>query len=169
MAAKKKQVRKKRGPTKKKYPHDAFVAAIPGSRGMYSSIAKRVGCDISTARLRILESPELKALCDEEAEKLLDMAESVVLTNIRAAALEQEATQGTRQVDSQDAKWYLRTKGAHRGYDPGNHITLAGDSKNPIAIEQTVELDAKIDMSRLADAVMGALEYLSGEEENTEE
>lgn len=85
------------------YKATDFIDAIPGSGGIVSTIAKRVGCDWWTAKRYIDSTPTVKAAYDNERETVLDMAESVILKSIKDG-------------DSGDAKWYLTRKGKDRGY-----------------------------------------------------
>lgn len=93
-----------------RYKTSVFEQAIPGSGGIISTIAKRVGCDWSTARKRIRESPKLTELYNNERETILDMAESTIFTSIRNG-------------DTQDAKWLLSRLGKDRGYSERQEIT----------------------------------------------
>lgn len=93
-----------------RYKATDFIVAIPGSGGIISTIAKRVGCDWWTARRAIDSMPTVKEVYDSESETVLDMAESVLLKNIK-------------EGDSADAKWYLSRKGKARGYVERQEMT----------------------------------------------
>ena len=97
---------------KSRYNVSDFEPHIPGSGGIISTIAKRVGCDWFTAKTWIETSPTLKRAYDNECESVLDMAESVLLKNIKDG-------------DSADAKWYLSRKGKSRGYVERSEVTGA--------------------------------------------
>lgn len=99
-----------------KYVVKNFQDAIPGSGGVISTIATRVGCDWHTVVAWLEKSPTLARLYDDECEKTIDAAESVVLANIQAAATAQREANYRIQVDSSDAKWYLSAKAKSRGY-----------------------------------------------------
>ena len=86
------------------YRAEQFINAIPGSGGIVSTVAKRIGCDWHTARKYIDKYPTIKRAYDDECEKVLDAAESVIVTDI------------VDSKDTQTAKWYLKMKGARRGY-----------------------------------------------------
>ena len=98
-----------RGVTKKinshsgKYTAQQFISAIPGSGGIVSIIADRVGCAWNTARKYIDKHPTVRVAYNAECEKVLDAAESVILGKIK-------------EKDEQIAKWYLTMKGRRRGY-----------------------------------------------------
>lgn len=79
------------------YTAAQFIQAIPGSGGIISTIAKRVGCEWSTARKYINDMPTVKQAYDDECEAVSDLAESVLITNIKNG-------------DSSDAKWWLSRK-----------------------------------------------------------
>lgn len=93
-----------------RYKAQDFIQAIPGSAGIVSTIAKRVGCDWWTARRAIDSMLTVKEAYDNECEIVLDMAESVLLKNIK-------------EGDSADAKWYLTRKGKHRGFVERQELT----------------------------------------------
>lgn len=94
------------------YRAQDFIAAIPKSGGIISTIAKRVGCDWNTAKKWCTEKPTVRQAYEAECESLLDMAEGVILKSIQGG-------------DSADAKWYLTKKGKHRGYTDRTEITGA--------------------------------------------
>ena len=102
------------------YSAAQFINAIPGSGGIVTTIAKRVGCQWHTARKYIDTMPTVKAAYDDECETILDLAEGTVLKNIKGG-------------DSSDAKWYLTKKGKHRGYVDGRHEVTGADG-GPIII-----------------------------------
>ena len=111
-----------------------FIDAIPGTGGIVSAIARRMRCDWHTAKKYIDTYPTIKQAYDDEVESTLDLAESVVMGNIKLA--EEEVKAGER-ADTSDAKWYLSRKGKGRGYSERQEITGAGGS--PITIT-TVEV-----------------------------
>ena len=94
-----------------KYSAQTFISAIPGTGGIVSAIARKVGCDWNTANRWINEAPTVRRAYDAECEAMLDLAESTVLKNIKDG-------------DTADAKWYLTKKGKRRGY--GDAVELTG-------------------------------------------
>lgn len=105
--------------TKRKYTCAQFEAAIPDSGGIMSTIAKRVGCAWTVADAFIRRHPSLLELYNAELENNLDIAESVILTNIRMAHTKQSNSiknGAPETVDSTDAKWFVSKKGKGRGY-----------------------------------------------------
>ena len=91
-----------------------FIQAIPGTGGIITKIAAKVGCSWHTAAKYIANYPTVQAAYQDECEKVLDMAESVVIQKIT-------------EQDEQTAKWYLAMKGGHRGYAPKHQIEQTGD------------------------------------------
>ena len=85
------------------YKAQDFIAVIPGSGGIVSTIAARLDCNWHTAKKYIDTMPTVKQAYDDECEKVLDRAESVLIQSIN-------------EGDSADSKWYLTKKGKHRGY-----------------------------------------------------
>jgi len=98
------------------YKASQFIEAIPGSGGIISTIAARVGCHWHTARRFCMEVKAVKEVYDDEVEKTIDLAEAVILNALK-------------EKDTTTAKWYLTMKGAPRGYAPTqkNEISSAGD------------------------------------------
>ena len=121
---------------KRRYTVADFEQAIPGSGGVVTTIAARVGCHWATAEVWINKSPTLQKLYDAEMEIMLDAAESVVHNNIRAAQKKQESSDNTEIVESGDARWFLSRRGKRRGYGDSQEITGAGGG--PVEIAATV-------------------------------
>ena len=86
-----------------KYKAKQFIDAIPGSGGIVSTIAGRVGCNWRTAKRWVTEFPTVKQAYEDECEVPLDMAHSVVIESIK-------------KKNVGDAKWYLTKKGQSRGF-----------------------------------------------------
>ena len=107
-----------------KYTAQTFIDAIPGTGGIISAIARKVGCDWKTADTWVRDFPTVKRAYDAECEAMLDLAESAVLRNIKLAA------QG--EGDTADAKWYLTKKGKRRNY--GDAVEVTGKDGGDIAI-----------------------------------
>ena len=112
---------------KNRYTAKDFEPHIAGSGGIVSTISDRVGCAWKTAKTHIERTPKLKELFESECETSLDLAESVIANNIRAARrLQEEATAagGCVIVDSSDARWFLARKGKGRGYGESADVNL---------------------------------------------
>ena len=103
----------------KHYKAQDFIDAIPGSGGIISTISRKLGCSWDTVKRAIDDYPTVKAAYDNESEKVLDMAESVLLKNIEGG-------------DSADAKWYLSRKGKRRGY--GDSVEVSGPGGDAIPV-----------------------------------
>jgi transposase-like protein len=102
-----------------KYTTQDFIDAIPGTGGIVSAIARKVGCDWATANKWVNEYPTVKRVYDAECESMLDLAESVILKNIKDG-------------DTADAKWYLTKRGKRRGY--GDAVELLGKDGGDITV-----------------------------------
>ena len=102
-----------------RYTAQDFITAIPGTGGIVSMIARKVGCEWETARAWIDKYP----------------AESAVLRNIKLAA------QG--EGDTADAKWYLAKKGKRRNY--GDAVEVTGEGGGPVQTEIVIRYAAADD------------------------
>ena len=101
----------------RRYTIADFEDHIPGSGGIISTIAARVGCDWTTARNHIDRSPRLTKLYENECESMLDMAESTLINSIKDG-------------DTSDAKWYLARKGKARGYADKQELEVSGTGED---------------------------------------
>lgn len=86
------------------YKAQQFIDAIPGSGGIKTTIAKRIGCAWHTVDKYVREYPTIAQAYADECEKVVDAAESVIVGDI------------VDGHDVQTAKWYLTMKGRQRGY-----------------------------------------------------
>ena len=122
---------------RQRYVQADFEPHIPNSGGIIDTIATRAGCAWKTARTHIERTPKLKELFESECETALDLAEGVILGNIRAAADLQKAAEAEGRavpiVDSSDAKWFLAKKGKARGYGELSTVNL-GAAPGPIEL-----------------------------------
>jgi len=107
---------------KELYTAKQFIDAIPGTGGIVSTIADRVGCKWHTARKYIEEYPTVKDVYNEEIERVIDLAEGVLIQNIQIAAKQAKAG---RDVDTSDVKWFLSRKAKSRGYVERQEVTGA--------------------------------------------
>ena len=92
---------------------EEVLAAIKNSGGIKTTIAARLGVSRVTVDAYLARWKSAQAAYDEENEVTLDVAESVILGNIRAAA---KQVQAGEIADSGDAWKLLRLKGHGRGY-----------------------------------------------------
>ena len=103
------------------YTAQNFIDAIPGSGGIVTTIAARVGCNWHTAKKYIDKHPTVLAAYNDECEKLLDLAESKIVSAIR-------------DDDIRTAKWYMTMKGSGRGYVPAQKTELSSPKDAPVRI-----------------------------------
>ncbi|MFA4972560.1 MAG: hypothetical protein WC683_08085 [bacterium] len=110
-----------------------FLAAIPGSGGLVTAIAKKAGVDWHTARKYITKHVTLQEAIAEEREKSVDLAEAVVIRNIQLASRQQNEPDAT-PVDSADARWFLSMQGKNRGYTTRQELT--GADGGPLIVKR---------------------------------
>ncbi len=99
------------------YTAKQFIDAIPGTGGIVSTIADRVGCTWNTAKKYIDAYPTIQKAYQDECERINDLAQSTVLKSIRDG-------------NTADAKWWL-TKKRKGEFGEALDITTAGQ---PITI-----------------------------------
>jgi len=85
------------------YKVEQFIEAIPGTGGIITAIAKRVGCSWNTARRYIDTHPTVRDAYAAECESVLDLAEAKTIEAIKNG-------------DGIMIRYYLSTKGKNRGY-----------------------------------------------------
>lgn len=119
--------------TETKKSLEQVLSAINGSGGIKLVIAQRLAISRPTLDRYLNRWKNAKAAYEAETEVNLDIAESIVLGNLRAAASEQKRTEGKVQVDSRDAWKFLRYKGKDRGYTDRTEIT--GADGGPINVD----------------------------------
>lgn len=89
---------------RKKQPTNAEIEdALRKTRGMLALAAKSLGIHRGTLWSRLKKSPELRAVAEEEADVVLDIAESHLVSAVVGGDMDQ-------------VRFYLRTKGRARGY-----------------------------------------------------
>jgi len=101
-------------------PKEMVLDAIRGSGGIVLVVMKKLGMKSWTATKNLINKrEETRTAFQEEAEGMLDVAESVVAKSISNG-------------DISTAKWYLTKKGKERGYsdDFGSMLT-----DSPLKIE----------------------------------
>ena len=98
------------------YTAQQFITAIPGTGGIITAIAKRVGCNWSTAQKYILNYPTVAAAWQDERESILDMGESSLFLKVKDG-------------EAWAVKYLLSTLGKRRGYVERQELTGAdGDA-----------------------------------------
>lgn len=91
---------------------EQFIKAIPGTGGVITAIARKVGCDWHTAKKYIDEFATVKRAYDDESEGILDLAEAKLIEAIHSG-------------DTGMIRFYLTTKGKHRGYTEKHEIAAS--------------------------------------------
>ena len=90
---------------------DELLTAIKGSGAIMSTVAKRLGVDWTTAARYVNKWQKTRDAFADEEETILDMAEGVLLTSIKAG-------------DTADAKW-LHARRRRDKYAPRQEVTGA--------------------------------------------
>lgn len=112
----------------------ATLDAIRNSGGIMSTIAEKLGVTWHTAKSYVDKWPETIQAFEDERNRIVDMAESVLVKSIRNG-------------DTQDAKWLLSRLGKDRGYVERQETT--GKDGGPIQTESAeMDLDALTDDER---------------------
>ena len=96
------------------YTTQQFINAIPGSGGIISTIAARVGCTWNTAKKYVTEFATVRAAYDDECETINDKAESTLIRAIEDG-------------DIASAKWWLSKK---RKQMFGEALDVTSDGKS---------------------------------------
>lgn len=104
------------------YTAAQFIEVIPGTGGIISTIASRVGCEWHTAKRYIDKYATVQAAYKDECAKVVDLAESVVIGSIK-------------EKDVSTAKWYLTMKGSERGYMQTQRQEVSGPDGGKIIID----------------------------------
>jgi len=94
---------------KDQYKASDFIKAIPGSGGIITTIAKRIGCKWHTAKKYIEEYPTIQQAYEDECEAVNDLVVSVILESIKNG-------------NTQDAKWWASRK---RRSEYGENIDIS--------------------------------------------
>lgn len=133
-----------------KYTIDEFIKAIKGSGAIKTTIAQRLGCDRHTVDNYLNRYATIQQAYDDEAQVTDDMAESVVIQNIKLAlqqqkikfALHQEQQSNNSSLeqqnftvqpaDSSDSKWWLERRRRDRF---ATRQELTGIDNGPIIIK----------------------------------
>jgi hypothetical protein len=118
-----------------RYKKADFEKVIPGSGGIISTIADRVGCNWHTAKSHIEKSPDLREAVEAERKKKNDIAVSIYQQNIIALHHVQQYSIRLAQkakdkgdipgyikyleksiVPLEDVKWWLRMQAKDLGF-----------------------------------------------------
>jgi hypothetical protein len=101
-----------------------FIDAIPGSGGIITTIAERVGCTWHTARKYITTHPTIMQAYEDECEKVNDFAQSRLMTAMKDTESE---------IAVPTAKWWLERK-RKREFALRTELDLNPDDK-PIVVQ----------------------------------
>lgn len=93
-------------------------AALRKHAGVYAYAARDLGCDRANVKMRVDRSELLQQFLRDLEEEVVDAAEAVVLGQIIKG-------------DQKMARWYLQTKGKHRGYSTRQEHTGAEGAPLP--------------------------------------
>jgi len=119
-----------------------FIEAIPGTGGIITAIARKVGCSWHTAKKYIDNYATIQRAYQDECESILDLAEAKVISAIKDG-------------DSQMIRYYLSTKGKRRGYSERHETDITSGGK---PLQPPVSDDGfNRALSTLADAIRETL------------
>jgi len=109
---------------------EQFMSAIPGTGGIITAIARKVGCDWHTAKKYIDGYATIKRAYQDECETVTDVAELELIKLVKAG-------------DLSAVKFYLSTKGKSRGYVERQEVTGADSGPLTIRVEYAdIDFDA---------------------------
>lgn len=100
------------------YTAEQFIKAIPGTGGIITAIAKKIGCDWITAKKYITEYKTVQAVYQAEKEAVTDMVEASLITQ-------------AKNGEGWAVKFYLTTQGKSRGYVERQEIS--GPDGGPVS------------------------------------
>lgn len=101
----------------KRYAQKEVLAAIKGSAGIMSVIARKLRCNWNTAQQYCSKWESTKQALQDEREITLDIAESNLIDAIKKG-------------DINTTKWFLSTKGKYRGYTTDIKADAPQDGEN---------------------------------------
>lgn len=93
---------------KNKFTIEQVLEAIKGSSGIKATIAQRLGCNRNTVDNYLTRYATVREAYQDEAEVTDDLAESVIINNIKYALKAQRDT--SLPVDASDAKWWVERR-----------------------------------------------------------
>lgn len=114
-----------------------FIDAIPGTGGIISTIAAKVGCAWNTAQKYIQKHPTVARAYADECEKIGDLAETALFTALRSENERDENGKVVRVIKPAEpwaVKFYLTTKARGRGYVLKREVEIAGKDGGPIRL-----------------------------------
>lgn len=99
------------------YTTEQFIKAIPGTGGIITTIAKKVGCDWYTAKKFITQYATVQAAYQAERETVKDDVESALIV-------------GAKGGEPWAVKYYLSTQAKDRGYAEKQEIDLVSGGES---------------------------------------
>lgn len=105
-----------------KYTAQQFIDAIPGTGGVVSAIAERVGCAWNTAKKYIDEYATVKQAWQNERHYITDMAQDNIIGAVKDG-------------DLQMSKWWLQVMDEE--FNPPQRQEISGTDGGPIDIKTT--------------------------------
>jgi len=107
-----------------RYTAQQFIDAIPGTGGIVSEIAKRVGCRWHTAKKYIDEYATVKEAWEAERNRITDTAESNIIKKIESGHVPL-------------SKWWLKVM-KRDVFDPPERRELSGPGGEPMEAKTTI-------------------------------
>ena len=117
-----------------KYNLKTIISAIPGTGGIKTAIANKLGCERNMVNYWIEKYPQVKKAYEQECESALDFAESKLMQNIKMG-------------NTQEILFLLKTRGKSRGYVEKQEIDHSGSFLHKVAAMTDEEI------KRLEDAL----------------
>ena len=96
------------------YTAKQFIDAIPGTGGIITAIARKVGCDWYTVKRHIDKQPTVARAYQDETEKIADLAETKLIEQMN-------------EGDGPMIRFFLSTKAKHRGYTQQVDLEQTGE------------------------------------------
>jgi len=112
-----------------RFKAEDFIAAIPGSGGFITTIAKRVGCSRNTVYAGMKKYATVSEAILDEKDSLKDMAENELLRQIKDG-------------NTTATIFFLKTQAKGRGYIERQEVTGAEGGKLEIALTWGDNADA---------------------------
>jgi hypothetical protein len=107
-----------------RFTQEQVLLAVKGSGGMVQTVSDILHCDWHTAKRQIGRWESTKLAFQDEMDGTDDLAESILVTNLKLLAKEQETT--GKPVESLDAKWWLGKR--RMKYADKIDVTTAGEA-----------------------------------------
>lgn len=129
---------------------DKFKSAIIGTGGVYSDVAKKLGCHRSAITLFLQKNPKLLEAVREERARLIDVAENVykeaLSLTTNDAKLDERTRNNRMKLKLKAAEKVVTTLGKDRGWIPREQRELSGDvshNMGPIKINVIMPKNVK--------------------------